>query len=113
MAGRSLGRAYWYKHIKKQAESGLNQTDYCKLRDLNLGTFRTWVYRQRDEQKSPPEEVTSMSFVEVSTSPPATQPTSFNSVVRLWVGPVVSFELSELPPPAYVAALAVEVQAAC
>ena len=74
MAGGTLSRAYWFKHIKKQAESGLNQTDCCKLPDLNLGTFRTWIYRQRDEQKSPPEEVTSMSFVEVSTSPPATQP---------------------------------------
>ena len=113
MAG-SMGKAYWYKHIAKQAESSLNLADYCKLRDLNLGTFRSWVYRQREEQKTQVEnQPTSMSFVEVSTSCGGTQQTSFGSLVRLWVGPVVSLELTELRPPGYVVGLAVEVQAVC
>ncbi len=108
---RRRGKTYWYRHIEMQLGSGLTQTDYCELEGLKLGTFRTWVYRYRDEESG----LERISFVEVSTGSQAAEELepATADVIRVWVGAAVSLELSELPPPAYLAALAIEVVAAC
>lgn len=108
---RRQGKAFWYKHIEEQTSGGWTQAGYCRLRGLKLGTFRSWVYRQREELS----ELEPMSFVEVSTASSATETMApaVGDLIRIWVGPAVSLELTELPPPAYLAALAVEVVAAC
>lgn len=33
------GQIKWSKHIKEQAKSGMSQSGYCRLNDLNIKTF--------------------------------------------------------------------------
>ena len=65
-AARKGRREYWTKIVARFERSGLSHAAFCKRERLNLGTFRTWLYRvRRDAARGKPIA----SFVEVSETP--------------------------------------------
>ena len=44
------GRAEWARVVASFEKTGLTQAEFCAMRGLNVGTFRSWVYRLRNEQ---------------------------------------------------------------
>ena len=55
------GRAAWARVVAGYEKSGLTHADFCEIRHLNLATFRSWLYRLRNEQglreEAPPKLV--------------------------------------------------------
>lgn len=43
------GRDYWARVISKFERRGLSHDAFCKREKLNVGTFRSWLYRLREE----------------------------------------------------------------
>lgn len=43
------GREYWLAAIRRFEASDISQAAFCAQRRLNVGTFRSWLYRLRDE----------------------------------------------------------------
>lgn len=44
------GRAEWTRVAAAFEKSGLTQAEFCAIRGLNIGTFRSWLYRLRNER---------------------------------------------------------------
>jgi hypothetical protein len=44
------GRAAWTRIIERFEKTELTHAEFCEARSLNLGSFRTWLYRLRNEQ---------------------------------------------------------------
>ena len=44
------GRTEWARVVAAFEKSGLTQAEFCAIRGLNVGTFRSWLYRLRNEQ---------------------------------------------------------------
>ena len=86
MAKGRTGRAYWAGVIAEFERSGQSHDRFCEKRKLNVGTFRSWLYRLRAEAS-----VEAPRFVEV-TAAPATAST--RCIVR-----VGGAEIEFAPPP--------------
>ncbi len=43
------GRAYWQKHVKAQAGSGLTQREYCRQNTISYWSFNPWKRRIENE----------------------------------------------------------------
>ena len=72
-------------------DSELTQQAFADLHNLNVGTFRNWLYQRRQ-----PEPVRFLEVVPTSTS------TTSLSVV-LWLNETVRLELAEVPDPDWLA----------
>jgi hypothetical protein len=92
---KRLGRAHWQRAIAKFERSALTQEAFCEANGLNVGTFRSWLYRLRREQTA-----SEPSFVEVvSSAPPASTDAC---VVRAGE---VELRFAERPDATYLGAL--------
>ena len=67
-------RAFWERSFQKYRSSGLTQEEFCRREKLNVGTFRTWLYRLR-------KEGTSLVRVEVKPSISKVEATFPNGIV--------------------------------
>lgn len=45
------GSDFWITEIKKWSESGLNQSEYCRLNNLNLKRFYKWKIKFSEQEK--------------------------------------------------------------
>lgn len=82
------------KLLERFERSNLTQREFAERHDLNLGTFRRWLYAaRRDADAAEPQ----VRFVEVTT------PTAVPVMLQLGA---VRLELSNLPPVDYIVALA-------
>ena len=75
MAKGRTGRAYWAGVIAEFERGGQSHERFCERRKLNVGTFRSWLYRLRAETS-----LAAPRFVE-ATAAPATAST--RCVVRV------------------------------
>jgi hypothetical protein len=95
------GREFWEHMILEFDQlQGVTQQQFAASKDVNVATFRQWIYRLRQEQAMPSghaiARTTSHFFeVEVAATPLV--------IVRLGA---VAVEFSAVPPPAWVAELA-------
>ncbi len=55
------GREYWSRVIARFERRGQTQGAFCEAENLNVGTFRSWLYKLRQEEKV----TEALSFVEV------------------------------------------------
>ena len=94
MAKGRTGRAYWAGVIAEFERSGQSHDRFCERRKLNVGTFRSWLYRLRAEAS-----VETPRFVEV-TAAPATAST--RCVVRVGDAEI---EFASRPEAEYLAEL--------
>jgi hypothetical protein len=76
--------------------SGKSQAAFCENRELELGTFRHWLYRLRHEQREAPK---SEHFV------PLVARSGTNSVALRFRSGASEADFAELPPASYVAEL--------
>jgi len=83
-------RAYWTRVIAKFERGGLSHAAFCTREKLNVGTFRTWLYRLRGERT-----IEAPSFVEV-VDPPS--PPTRTCVLRLGAAQV---EFAQAPAASY------------
>ncbi len=88
------GRDYWTRVIAKFERRGLSQGAFCEREKLNIGTFRTWLYRLRGEGA-----IEAPSFVEVEDRP---RPPARTCVVRLGAAQV---EFAQTPEAGYLVEL--------
>ncbi len=103
--GKQKGRAYWLAVATSFHSANLSQTAFCTRHDLNIGTFRSWLYRFREESdtgkpgKQPKvgKQVAASRFVEVVASAPVER-----CVVRLGH---VAIEFQNLPRVDYLSEL--------
>lgn len=96
MAKRSTA-AHRARIVEEFRASGLKQPEFARSKGIKLGTLQGWLYsRARARRVAEPAEPAGR-FIEVA---PAARAAAL--VVR--VGPA-SFEVTELPPPVWVAEL--------
>jgi hypothetical protein len=38
-------RRFWEEHLEQWKQSGLSQVEYCRIRDVNVKSFRYWKQR--------------------------------------------------------------------
>jgi transposase-like protein len=62
-AGRWFSAAERQQLIKEYEESGLNQTEFARLRGLRPGTFRQWVMRHGSRREMAPIKPTELREV--------------------------------------------------
>ena len=102
MARRS--RQEWAEVVASYEASGLSQETFARREGVAASTLRYWLYRFRRERlDGTPAEAS--RFIEIASSEPGGAG-SGNAGVVLRVGGSVALELSELPEPGYLAALA-------
>lgn len=65
--GDRRGRGYWLGLVAQFESSALGQADFTARHGINLGTFRSWLYRLRVEARDAGLAVAPASFVEVVT----------------------------------------------
>jgi hypothetical protein len=95
------GRQYWFALIEEQLASGLSQKDFAEARRINVGSFRQWVYRYRDEHGSAQN---AMRLVEIAPAKAVTLPVTGGEEacrVRLVVGRHLSLDFEGLPAAGY------------
>ena len=107
--GKRKGRGYWLAVAESFDKASVSQTAFCTRHDLNIGTFRSWLYRFREERETskPAKRVAAKPvaakpgkpsrFVEVMASAPAER-----CVVRLGD---VEIEFQKLPHVDYLSNL--------
>lgn len=97
--GKQRGRAYWRAVVESFDSANLSQRAFCTRHSLNLGTFRSWLYRFREERETGKhaKPVAASRFVEVMASAPVER-----CVVRLGE---VEIEFQKLPHVDYLSAL--------
>jgi hypothetical protein len=97
------GRQFWEQEIGRFEGSGLRHDEFCRQRGLRLTSFRSWLYRLREEATSTPASPTASlaRFVEVVETVPSGS--SVGCVLRVGT---LELELGSLPSAAYVAELA-------
>lgn len=88
------GRDYWTRVIAKFERRGLSHDAFCEREKLNVGTFRTWLYRLRGEGA-----IEAPSFVEVEDRP---MPLARTCIVRLGAAQV---EFTQAPEAGYMVEL--------
>ena len=71
--GKQKGRGYWLAVAESFDDANLSQTAFCERHDLNIGTFRSWLYRFREERETGTlsKLAKTSKFVEVMASAPA------------------------------------------
>jgi hypothetical protein len=98
--GKSLvrrNREYWTGVVAEFESGSQKQQQFCEQRGLEVGTFRQWLYRLRNEAKG--KGAGPSRFVTV-------RPTmALSGACQLRVG-AVTLGFMELPPAKYVAELA-------
>lgn len=105
MRGKQLGRDFWQARMAEHERSGLTQQAYVDKYGLSIQTFWRWRKRlSKDDTALVPAQP--VRFVEF-----AAEVTLAAREIRLCVGSV-RLELSELPPPAYLAAVHLHVEGA-
>ena len=105
MKGKRLGSDFWKSRIAEHERSGLTQQAYVDMHGLSIQTFCRW--RKRLSKDATALVLAQpVRFVELTAETVAEAPG-----VRLCLGSV-RLELSELPPPAYLAAVHNHVEAA-
>lgn len=97
------GRQFWEQEIGRFEGSGLRHEEFCRQRGLRLTSFRSWLYRLREEDASRPAMPAAplARFVEVVEATPSGSPVG----CLLRVGGV-ELQLTLLPSAAYVVELA-------
>lgn len=94
------GRKYWRDVIHRFESREISQAQFCARHKLNIGTFRSWLYRLRAEGAStatvPPK------FLEVAATPPKTPVVPSRCLLR--VGQV-ELEFMSSPSVAYLSEL--------
>ena len=55
-------REYWIEIINQYKSSGLRQQQFCSCEGLGLGTFKTWLYRLRAEERQQVAAIASPLF---------------------------------------------------
>ena len=85
--------------LDKFAQSGMTQQAFASSEGLNLGTFRGWLYRSRNQDKV--EHAEDLRFVELKLPLPLSSP----GRVTLLIGDALRLELNELPPVDYLFSL--------
>lgn len=73
-------------------DSDLTQQAFADQHNLNVGTFRNWIYKRRDPAP--------VRFLEV-----VPMPTTTASSVTLWLNDTVRLELVDVPDPNWLAQL--------
>ena len=92
------GHAYWSTLVAEFESAPCPHADFCRPRGLNIGTFRFWLYKLRDEAE---EAKSSPGFVELVVG--GRQSTK-SSTCSLVVGKV-ELRFEALPSPEYLAEL--------
>lgn len=97
-ASHRRGRAYWSGLVAEFESAPCLHADFCRRHELNIGTFRSWLYKLRDE----PEDLNSSpGFIELVLNRHQMSKTSACSLV---VGKV-ELRFEGLPSPEYLAEL--------
>ena len=96
-------RQFWEQEVGRFEGSGLRHEEFCRQRGLRLTSFRSWLYRLREEEASRPAMPAAplARFVEVVEATPSGSPVG----CLLRVGGV-ELQLTSLPSAAYVVELA-------
>jgi len=89
------GRAYWQRAVERFERQRLTQEAFCAAQDLNVGTFRSWLYRLRRESGAAVP-----AFVEVVSS--AKSSASESCVLRIGSA---ELRFAERPDAVYLGAL--------
>jgi hypothetical protein len=97
------GRQFWEQEIGRFEGSGLRHAEFCRQRGLRLTSFRSWLYRLREEAAgtSAVAAASLARFVEVVEATPAGSPVG--CVLRLGG---LEVQLASLPSAEYLAELA-------
>jgi len=82
----------WKSHIKAFESSGVKAADYCTSSGLNLGTFRSKLYKQRAESQQPLDfqEITVNTELSLSVNEDGQitlcgfEPDVLPSIIRAW-----------------------------
>lgn len=90
-------REYWTEVVAEFEKGSFKQQQFCEQRGLEVGSFRHWLYRIRNDAKG--QSTGQGHFVTV-------RPTmALSGACQVRVG-AVTLSLMELPPVKYVAELA-------
>lgn len=95
MSQARRSRAEWEDIVWKFERTGLSHDAFCEAEGLNVGTFRTWLYKLRHEGGQPEP-----SFVEVVAGERASGPDA--CVVRFGQAEA---RFAHVPDAGYVASL--------
>ena len=87
----------WHALIALFHSSGLSHSKFCKRHKVNFHTFRYWLYKIRDQQSEPDEE---LQWLPVTI----TSPLKTESSVSLRFGHT-ELTFSNLPDPRYLSSL--------
>ncbi len=56
-AERNARHQNWSTHVKNWKESGLSQAEYCQRADIKYGTFKTWVFKFKENPEFLPVRI--------------------------------------------------------
>lgn len=96
MAKRSTA-AHRARIVEEFRTSGLKQPEFAKSKGIKLGTLQGWLYSRARGGREDVATAPAGRFIEVA-------PAARTAALVVRVGPA-SFEVAELPPPAWVAEL--------
>lgn len=99
MTQKRRSRLRWKKLVGKFETSGLSHDDFCVRHGVNVGTFRSWLYRLRKEREDAGREEVALEFVEVCGAPAAVE-----LVLRVRLGDAV-LEFEQPPAAGWLAEL--------
>jgi transposase-like protein len=94
-------RPHWTQIIARFERSGMTQAAFAEKHDLKLSTFRSWLYRLRNESQGSASQL-APRFIEVT---PSSSSEAVATPLRIRIGAQVQIEFAQLPSPAYLAAM--------
>lgn len=98
---RKLSKQEWVDLISEFERQGMTHEEFVAFHDLNISTFRSWLYKIRNGEASPSREISiaDVEFVEVKGA------SSVDShFVRIQMS-MMTIELQSLPPARWIAEL--------
>lgn len=103
---RKRSREEWRGIVGEYRESGLTQREFAARAGVSLSSLARWHQRFAQEMKPEGFEPEPVGWVELVRPRPPASPQMMSEPMRLLVGHGVCVELSELPPPDYIALVA-------
>ncbi len=106
MATKANGRDYWEPHVEGLRASGVTVVSYAREHGLSVHALGWWRRKLRAASSNGSLTATARSrsstFVALRVAEPMT---ARSANVTITIGSDVRLQLSELPPPAWLAAL--------
>ena len=114
MTTKSKGEEFWARHIEAARFSGVTSLEYAREHGLSVHTMRHWRRKLNGETCSlapvAKTEARPPAFVALEVAAPVM---AHSSGVTLTIGSDVRLQLSELPPPAWLAEVSHAMRGTC